>query len=88
MKINSKKNLSDILEIDKIEIVKNKISHAHGLPNECYISDEYLNYERNKIFCGNWSVIGTASSIPEVGDVKSYDLLGIPLIILSIERKS
>ena len=52
MKINSKKNLSDILEIDKIEIVKNEISHAHGLPNECYISDEYLNYERNKIFFG------------------------------------
>ena len=88
MKINSKKNLSDILEIDKIEIVKNKINHAHGLPNECYISDEYLNYERNKIFCGNWSVIGTASSIPEVGDLKSYDLLDIPLIILRDQEKN
>ena len=88
MKINSKKNLSDILEIDKIEIVKNKISHAHGLPNECYISDDYLIYERNKIFFGNWSVIGTASSIPEVGDVKSYDLLGIPLIILRDQEKN
>jgi len=88
VKINSKKNLSDILEIDKIEIVKNKISHAHGLPNECYISDDYLIYERNKIFFGNWSVIGTASSIPEVGDVKSYDLLGIPLIILRDQEKN
>ena len=88
MKIYTNKNLSDILEIDKIEIVKNKINHAHGLPNECYVSDEYLNYERNKIFCDNWSVIGTASSIPEVGDVKSYDLLGIPLIILRDQEKN
>jgi choline monooxygenase len=88
MKINSNKKLSDILEIDKIETVKNKISHAHGLPNECYVSDEYLNYERNKIFCDNWSVIGTANSIPEVGDVKPYDLLGIPLIILRDQEKN
>jgi choline monooxygenase len=88
MKINSNKNLSDILDIHKIETVKNKISHAHGLPNECYISDEYLDYERNKIFCSNWSVIGTASSIPEVGDVKPYDLLGIPLIILRDQEKN
>ena len=88
MKINSNKKLSDILEIDKIETVKNKISHAHGLPNECYISDEYLNYERNKIFCDNWSVIGTASSIPETGDVKPYDLLGIPLLILRDKDKN
>ena len=88
MKIYTNKNLSDILEIDKIETVKNKIKHAHGLPNECYVSDEYLNYERNKIFCDNWSVIGTGSSIPEVGDVKPYDLLGIPLIILRDQEKN
>ena len=88
MKINSNKKLSDILEIDKIETVKNKISHAHGLPNECYTSDAYLKYERNKIFCDNWSVIGTASSIPETGDVRSYDLLGIPLIILRDQEKN
>ena len=88
MKINSNKNLSDILKINKIETVKNKISHAHGLPNECYISDEYLNYERHKIFCDNWSVIGAASSIPEAGDAKPYDLLGIPLIILRDQKKN
>ena len=88
MKINLNKNLSDILDIDKIETVKNKISHAHGLPNECYISDEYLKYERNKIFCDNWSVVGTASSIPEAGDIKQYDLLAIPLIILRDQEKN
>ena len=88
MKININKNLSDILDLDKIEVVKNEINQAHGLPNECYINDEYLNFERNKIFCNNWSVIGTASSIPEIGDVKSYDLLGIPLIILRDQDKN
>ena len=55
-----------------------------------YLSKESLKSfsQKLKIFCDNWSVIGTASSIPEVGDVKSYDLLGIPLIILRDQEKN
>jgi choline monooxygenase len=88
MKVNTNKDLSKILEIDKIQAVKNEISNAHGLPNECYVSDKYLKFERNKIFYDNWTVIGTASSIQEIGEVKTYDLLGIPLIILRDQDKN
>ena len=76
------KNLSDIIEVEKIEIVKKNISEAHGLPNECYTNDEYLEYERDHVFINNWTVIGTASSVPESGDTKPFDLIGIPLIII------
>ena len=74
--------LAGILDVEKIKVVINPIEKAHGLPNECYTSPEYLMFEREKIFADKWSVIGVASSVPNIGDAKPYNLLGIPLIIL------
>jgi choline monooxygenase len=74
--------LSKIVDLKKIDAVKKPISKANGLPNECYTSDDYIKYERDTVLSNNWTVIGSASSIPEVGDVKPYSLLGIPLIIV------
>ena len=45
----SKKKLSNIVDIKKIEVVKNPIKEAHGLPNECYTSTEYLEFEKEKM---------------------------------------
>jgi choline monooxygenase len=39
-----------------------------------------LAYEKEKVFCDKWTVIGVGSSIPNPGDAKPYNLLGIPLI--------
>ena len=69
----NKKKLSAVLET---------IENAHGLPNECYLEGKYNEIERKKIFENNWVVIGSGSSIPKPGDTKSFNLLGIPLIIL------
>ena len=38
--------------------------------------------EREKVFKDKWTVIGVGSSVPNPGDAKPYNLLGIPLIIL------
>ena len=76
------KTLSEILDIKKLKDVDKQIESANGLPNECYISEDYLAYERDKIFCDKWTVVGVGSSIPNVGDAKPYNLLGIPLIII------
>jgi len=35
-------NLSNILDVEKIKVVSNPIEKAHGLPNECYTSSDYL----------------------------------------------
>jgi choline monooxygenase len=59
--------LSKILDIKKLMNVDKAIESANGLPNECYTSEQYLEYERDKIFCDKWTVIGVASSIPNVG---------------------
>ena len=80
---NLKNNpLSKILDIKKLMNVDKAIESANGLPNECYTNEQYLEYERDKIFCDKWTVIGVASSIPNVGDVRPYNLLGIPLVIV------
>mgnify|MGYP000973347400 CR=1 FL=1 len=81
-KNDKNKNLSEILDIKKLMNVDKPIETANGLPNQCYTSEKYLKYERDKIFCNKWTVIGIGSSIPNVGDVKPYNLLGIPLIIV------
>ncbi len=80
---NLKNNpLSKILDIKKLMNVDKAIESANGLPNECYTNEQFLEYERDKIFCDKWTVIGVGSSIPNAGDAKPYNLLGIPLVIV------
>ena len=62
--------------------VDKAIERANGLPNECYTSKRFLEYERDKIFCDKWTVIGVGSSILKAGDAMPYNLLGIPLLIV------
>ncbi|MDC1010864.1 Rieske (2Fe-2S) protein, partial [Candidatus Pelagibacter sp.] len=75
-------DLSKALDTRKIEAVNQSIEKAHGLPNECYTSRKYLMIEREVIFKDKWTVIGVGSSVPNPGDAKPYNLLGIPLVIL------
>ena len=80
---NSKNlDLKEILDIKKIKAVNRPIEQANGLPNECYTNAHYLMIEREKVFMDKWTVIGVGSSVPNPGDAKPYNLLGIPLIIL------
>ena len=76
------KKLSQIVDLKKIKVVNKNIDKAHGLPNECYTDTDYISIERKKIFENKWVVIGVGSSVPNIGDAKPFDLLGIPLIIL------
>ncbi len=76
------KTLSKVLNVKKLTAVDKPIEAANGLPNECYNSEDYLAYEKDKIFCDKWSVIGVGSSVPNPGDARPYNLLGIPLIII------
>ena len=80
--MNLNKKLSDILDPNKIEVVKNPIEKAHGLPNECYLNNDYLEFEKEKIFKNNWTMIGVASSVQNPGDAKPFNLLGIPILIV------
>ena len=72
----------NIIDKKKLDVVNNSIEKAHGLPNECYTSKDYTLIERKKFFEDKWIVAGVASSIPEIGDVKPIDILGMPILIL------
>ncbi len=86
MKVETLK-LSKIVDLNKIKVVNKSIDKAHGLPNECYTNIDYLAHEREKVFFNKWTVIGVASSIPNPGDARSHNLLGVPLIILRDKKK-
>jgi len=72
----------DIIDKKKLDIVSESIENAHGLPNECYLNGAYTAIERKKIFEDKWVAVGVGSSVPNPGDAKTFDLLGIPLIII------
>ena len=76
------KSISEILDVKKLMNVDKPIESANGLQNECYTNEQYLEYEKNKIFCDKWTAIGVGSSIPKAGDAKPYNLLGTPLMIV------
>ena len=80
--INNVGGFASILDLKKLKMVNRPIEKAHGLPNECYVDENYFTIEKKKIFENKWIVIGVGSSVPNIGDIKPFDLLGIPLIIL------
>ena len=80
-KLNGLASIYDIIKKEKLDVVHKPITEAYGLPNECYNSAEYTKLERKKLFEDKWVVVGVASSIPKPGDIKPFDLLGIPLIL-------
>ena len=69
-----KLNIYDFVDKKKLDAVKKPIAQSNGLPNECYISKEYMSFERKKLFEDMWTVIGVASSIPNIGDAKPFNL--------------
>ena len=85
-KLNGHKSIYKIIDKKKLDIVNKSIEKARGLPNECYNNQEYTKIERKKIFEEKWVVVGVASSIPNPGNAKPFDLLGIPLILLRTNK--
>ena len=75
-------DIYNIIDKKKLDVVNKPISEAHGLPNECYTSKEYTKIERKKLFEDKWVVIGAASSLPNIGDTKPFDLLDLPILIV------
>ena len=82
--VNGKSNgeVYKLIDKAKLDVVSKPIAESHGLPNECYISQEYTKIERKKLFEDKWIVIGAASSLPNKGDAKPFNLLDLPIIIL------
>ena len=59
--------------------VDQPIEHAVGLPNEVYTSPDFFARERETVFAPGWACVGFASDMPEPGDTRPINLLGVPL---------
>lgn len=58
------------------------IEAANGLPNAHYIDPAVHEEEREAVLFDNWAGLGVASEVPEPGDAKPLDFLGVPLLML------
>jgi choline monooxygenase len=62
--------------------VKRPTRDARGLPNACYVSDDYFVFERERVFGKTWTCVGVASDVAGKGDYRPVELAGLPLLLL------
>lgn len=58
------------------------ISVARGLPNAHYVDREVYEAEKRHLFYDTWAALDFASDVPNPGDAKPIELLGMPLLLL------
>ena len=67
---------------EALQQVLNPIEQASGLPNEAYTSERFAALERDRVLGRGWTCIGVARWVPEPGDLRPVNLLGLPLLLL------
>jgi phenylpropionate dioxygenase-like ring-hydroxylating dioxygenase large terminal subunit len=65
-----------------LSTVLTDVETANGLPNEHYIDPAIFAEERQSVLFANWSGIGFGKDVPEPGDAKPLDFLGMPLLVV------
>ena len=65
-----------------LQAVCNPIETAKGLPNAHYTDPATYEAEAKSVLIGSWSGLAVASDVPEPGDARPMEFLGIPLLLL------
>ena len=65
-----------------LELVRQHVSVANGLPNEHYIDQSVFDEERNSVLFNQWAGLDVCSEVPEIGDSKPTNFMGLPLFII------
>jgi choline monooxygenase len=71
----------DHVETD-LSAVRQPVDRANGLPNAHYIDPVVFAEEREAVLFKTWAGLGVAADVPEIGDAKPVDFLGMPLLLL------
>lgn len=58
------------------------IGQANGLPNPHYVDPEMFARERQSVLFSNWAGIGFGKDVPQPGDARPVDFLGMPLLMV------
>lgn len=75
--MNADAGLSDVLK---------DVSQAKGLPNAHYVDQDVFEEERRHVLFANWAGVGFGKDVPETGDAKPVDFLGMPLLLVRDEE--
>ena len=72
-------SMYDLLKSPEIQQCRANIDSARTLPRHAFTSEEFLWLERDRIFSSRWTAVLFAEELPGPGDVKPFELVGIPL---------
>ena len=67
---------------DDLTHVRRPVAEANGLPNAHYTSPETYAEEREALLFSQWAGLAVAADVPEPGDAKPLDFMGLPLLLL------
>ena len=62
--------------------VSQTIAKANGLPNAHYTDPTVFAEERDAVLFKQWAGLAVAAEVPEPGDAKPVEFLGVPLLLL------
>jgi len=65
-----------------LSTVGTSIERAHGLPNAHYIDPAVFEEEKHALLLSQWVGLAVAADLPEPGDAKPLEFLGMPLLLL------
>ena len=68
-----------------LDPVLTTVDKARGLPNAHYIDPHVFDEEREAVLFSNWAGVGFGKDVPEPGDAKPVDFLGMPLLLVRDE---
>jgi phenylpropionate dioxygenase-like ring-hydroxylating dioxygenase large terminal subunit len=67
---------------NRIESIEVRDGAATALPQECYTSEEFFEFERKKVFARSWICVGRDAQIPNAGDYLAASVASEPLLIV------
>lgn len=65
-----------------LDAVRGPVQDARGLANTHYLSTKTFDEEKRALLFAHWSGVGFGKEIPNPGDVRPVDFLGMPLLLV------
>ncbi len=62
--------------------IRQPVTTARGLPNPHYTDADVHAAERQSLFFDQWAALGVCAQVPDPGDARPIDFLGVPLLVL------
>jgi phenylpropionate dioxygenase-like ring-hydroxylating dioxygenase large terminal subunit len=65
-----------------LSVVRRPLNKAQGLPNPHYVDPAVFEEEKHALLFSQWAGLAVGADVPEPGDAKPLDFLGMPLLLL------